>query len=83
MHVALSDKPSAMVRPLVPATVAACLTLAPPVLGMAPKASQEAIEVAIPQEVYTGTGDQLFDFLAATLKDFIDKHRGWVQQVGD
>lgn len=33
-------------------------------------------EVAIPVEVYTGTGAQLFDFLATTLKAFIMGHRG-------
>lgn len=31
-------------------------------------------EVALPREVYEGSGAQLFDFLAATLKDFIAQH---------
>lgn len=39
--------------------------------------SQTTHEVAIPKEVYTGTGDQLFGFLANTLKDFITKHDRW------
>lgn len=38
--------------------------------------SQDTHEVAIPKEVYTGPGTGLFDFLAAELKAFIDKHGG-------
>lgn len=30
-------------------------------------------EVSIPKSVYTGTGDQLFDFLASTIKNFMAK----------
>jgi hexokinase len=32
-------------------------------------------EVSLPKEIYTGTGDKLFDFLAVTLKSFIDRHQ--------
>ncbi|KAG2452945.1 hypothetical protein HYH02_002282 [Chlamydomonas schloesseri] len=31
-------------------------------------------EVALPREVYEGSGQQLFDFLATTLRDFIWRH---------
>jgi hypothetical protein len=37
--------------------------------------SKEMKEVSIPPEVYKGTGHQLFDFLAATLRDFILEHK--------
>ncbi|GIL69534.1 hypothetical protein Vretimale_13553 [Volvox reticuliferus] len=33
-------------------------------------------EVTLPKEIYTGPGDKLFDYLATTLKSFIDRHRG-------
>ncbi|GLI62661.1 hypothetical protein VaNZ11_005336, partial [Volvox africanus] len=32
-------------------------------------------EVTLPKEIYTGPGDKLFDYLATTLKSFIDCHR--------
>ncbi|KAF5830028.1 hexokinase [Dunaliella salina] len=35
----------------------------------------EMTEVSIPPNVYKGTGQQLFDFLATTLKDFIKEHK--------
>ncbi|EFJ42371.1 hexokinase [Volvox carteri f. nagariensis] len=31
-------------------------------------------EVTLPKEIYTGAGDKLFDYLATTLKSFIDRH---------
>lgn len=34
----------------------------------------EVDEVSLPKEVYTGSGNDLFDFLATTLKRFIDRH---------
>ncbi|KAG2425714.1 hypothetical protein HXX76_013556 [Chlamydomonas incerta] len=34
----------------------------------------DVAEVALPREVYEGTGAQLFDFLATTLRDFIWRH---------
>mmetsp|Transcript_19097 Transcript_19097/g.32760 ORF Transcript_19097/g.32760 Transcript_19097/m.32760 type:complete len:807 (-) Transcript_19097:874-3294(-) len=37
---------------------------------------QETQEVAIPLQKYTGTGTALFDFLAVTLKEFMDEHGG-------
>ncbi len=47
--------------------------------GKGEVAACDVEEVAIPPHVYTGPGEQLFDFLARALSTFIDKHqvRGW------
>jgi len=37
---------------------------------------QDMEVVSIPKEVYTGKGEQLFDFLAASVKSFIEQHGG-------
>lgn len=37
-------------------------------------AACEVEEVTLPKHIYTGPGDRLFDFLATTLKSFIDRH---------
>lgn len=31
-------------------------------------------QVAIPREVYTGTANQLFDFLAGSVREFVKRH---------
>ena len=38
--------------------------------------SEEQSEVPIPKEVYTGSGEGLFDFLAKATLDFISQHSG-------
>lgn len=45
----------------------------------------ETHEVKIPEQVYTGPGTGLFDFLASEMKTFIDKHHkrcGLPRQLG-
>ena len=37
-------------------------------------------QVAIPEAVYTGTSDQLFDFMAKELKGFIEEQEAAQQQ---
>lgn len=43
--------------------------------GKGEVAACDVEEVTIPPHVYTGPGEQLFDFLARALSTFIDKHQ--------
>lgn len=53
------------------------LTLHPPPPPVCLSQDQQQIhQVAIPSDVYTGTGRQLFDFLAKSILEFMAKHEG-------
>ena len=52
------------------------LTLHNPSPPSSPQDQQQIHQVAIPSDVYTGTGRQLFDFLAKSILEFMAKHEG-------
>jgi hypothetical protein len=42
--------------------------------SLSPQDSTKSTQVAIPEDIYTGTGTQLFDFLAKAIKNTVEAH---------